>query len=72
MSPHERALYQLGESLGTPVYKLKEMPTSEYFGWLRYYQQKSEEMERQQEVQKGNLLAGSPEDLVRAMTNGRR
>lgn len=72
MSPHEKALFQLGESLSTPVYKLKEMPTSEYFGWLRFYRERSEEIERQQEVRDGNLLAGSTDDLVRAMTNGKR
>lgn len=71
MSPHERALYQLGESLSTPLYILKKMPISEYFGWLQFYREKSEESERQEQLRKGNLMAGSPEDLVRAMTGGK-
>lgn len=36
MTTEERNLYALAERLHTPVFKLREMPYSEYLGWIKY------------------------------------
>jgi hypothetical protein len=48
------------------VFELGAMPTSEYFGWIKFYQEKS----RQQEADSGNLLAMSDDDLIKGLTGG--
>jgi len=72
LSPHERNLYHLAENLSMPVYQLLDMPVSEYFGWLEFYRIRQEEKEIQERKAKGDLLAGTPEEMVLAMTGGKR
>lgn len=67
-NPHEFNLYQLAENLSRPVYELKRMPVSEYFGWLRFYQARSEQQEKEERKAKGDLMASdSNADFVKAM-----
>lgn len=49
------------------VWEVKEMPTSEYLGWVAYF----EEKERRKQVKKGNLMAMNPEDISKAFPRGR-
>ncbi len=66
MGSQEFGLYYLAETLGAPLYELKEkMPMSEYSGWIKYYAQRRE----QEEVaaDKDNLLA-DPNRLLNTLT----
>ena len=66
MTPYRQSLYTLAENLGKMVCELDAMPSSEYFGWIQFYQEKS----RQQDADNGNLLAMSNEDLIKGLTGG--
>lgn len=66
MSEMEVSLYTLAENLGKMRHELDAMPSSEYFGWIKFYQEKS----RKQEADNGNLLAMSDEDLIKGLTGG--
>lgn len=70
MTQHEENLFALAERLSMGVWQLKQMPISEYFGWMRYCQKLQEERQRQEEVNKGNLLAMSTQDMIKAATGG--
>lgn len=48
------------------VWEIKQMPASEYSGWIKFYTEKS----RQQEADNGNLLAMDNDDLIRGLTGG--
>lgn len=67
MSPHERTVFHLAENLSTPVYRLLDMPVSEYFKWIEFYRIKAEERELEERRAKGDLLAGTPEEMIKAM-----
>lgn len=57
-------VYSLAEVLGKCVHELREMPTTEYFGWIAYFNEKA----RKREVEKGNLLAMDPDEMIKAAT----
>jgi hypothetical protein len=56
-NPHEKNMFYLAETLSTPVYLLLDMPVSEYFGWVKHFQERAKEQERQQKKKDGDLLA---------------
>lgn len=57
-------MYAIAEVLHKCVYEVEQMSTSEYFGWLSFY----EEKQRQREADNGNLLAMDPDNMVGALT----
>jgi hypothetical protein len=62
-------LYQLAESLKTPVYELKEkMPISEYHGWVEFYTRTNEEREIESKLGGKKNLLNNPNDLVQGLT----
>ena len=71
MTQHEENLFALAERLSMGVWQLKQMPVSEYFAWMRYFEKRHQEQERQQQAADGNLLAMNTSDMVKAATGGR-
>jgi hypothetical protein len=62
-------LYQLAESLHTPVYELKQnMPMSEYKGWIEYYDRGNKEREIQSKLGGKKNLLDDPNSLVQGLT----
>ena len=47
------------------------MPSSELVGWINFYQAKSKDKKRQEEVSKGNLLAMDESELAATFGKGR-
>jgi hypothetical protein len=70
MTQHEENLFALAERLSMGVWQLKQMPVSEYFGWMKYFQKRQAEAERQEQINKGNLLAMSTDEMIKAATGG--
>jgi hypothetical protein len=58
MTVEERNLYALAERLHTPVYMLRNMPYSEYRGWIEYLSQPEDN---------GKNLLNNPAGLVAAV-----
>jgi len=48
------------------VWECKELPASEYLGWIAYF----EEKERKKEVKRGNIMAMDSEELTKAFPRG--
>lgn len=68
INPHEKNLFQLAEVLSTPVFCLRDMPVSEYFGWIRHFREKAEAQELAERKKNGDLLAlDNNEQFVQAM-----
>lgn len=68
INPHEKNLFQLAEVLSTPVFRLRDMPVSEYFGWIRHFREKAEAQELAERKKNGDLLAlDNNEQFVQAM-----
>lgn len=70
MNQHEQNLYALAERLSMGVWQLKNMPVSEYFGWMRYINLRAEEAEKESQAAKGNLLAMDTSQIVKRVTGG--
>ena len=60
------SIFNLAKTLGKCVYEIEAMPASEYFGWIKYF----EELARLNEVGKGNILAMEPDEMIKAVTGG--
>lgn len=71
MTQHEENIFALAERLSMGVWQLKQMPVSEYFGWMKYFEKRRQEAEREHQVRDGNLLAMNTSDMVKAATGGR-
>ena len=56
-------LHYLAEKLGKTLGEIKAMPYSEYNSWKRYYKQLNDEMKREEEKSKGNLMYMDPNDI---------
>jgi hypothetical protein len=64
MSPMEMGAYTLAENLGMTVTRLKkEMPMSEYYGWMKYHG----ERQRQDKAADGDLLSMDEDDMIKGM-----
>jgi hypothetical protein len=62
-------LYQLAETLGTPVYELKRnMPISEYQGWIEFFDRSNKEREMAAKLGGKKNLLDNPNDLVQGLT----
>jgi len=57
MTGEERTLYALAERLHTPVYRLTDMPYSEFLNWIEYFREPADSK---------NLL-NNPEGMVAAV-----
>lgn len=68
MSPIEKNLFHLAERLHMGVWQLKQMPVSEYFGWVKYINEQSEERDRSERAAKGDLTAMTPQQIISRMT----
>lgn len=47
-------------------WELDAMPSSEYFGWIKFYNLKA----KQEDADNGNILAMSNDDLIKGLTGG--
>jgi hypothetical protein len=62
-------LFQLAQTLGTPVYELKEnMPISEYHGWIEFFDRVNKEREIESKLGGQKNLLNNPNDLVQGLT----
>jgi hypothetical protein len=62
-------LYQLAQTLGTPVYELKRnMPISEYQGWIEFFARIEKEREIESKLGGKKNLLNNPNDLVQGLT----
>lgn len=68
MKPHEENLYSLAEHLRMAVWQVKQMPCSEYFGWIRYLNAKAEERDIAERKAKGDMTVMSPQEIVSRLT----
>lgn len=50
------------------VWQVKQMPCSEYFGWIRFLQQQAEEREIEERKAKGDMTVMSPAEIVARLT----
>ena len=50
------------------VWQLKQMPVSEYFGWVKFINEQNEERDRAERAAKGDLTAMTPEQIISRMT----
>lgn len=57
-------MYAIAEVLHKDVQEVRDMPSSDYFGWLAFYEQRSREQEKEQ----GNLLAMDEDEMVSNLT----
>lgn len=60
-------MYALAESLHKGVWELHDMPASEYNGWMLFHAERV----RQREVEKGNLMAMTEEEMIGNLTGER-
>lgn len=68
MKSHEYNLYALAERLNMAVWQVKQMPCSEYFGWLRYLQEQAERREIEERKAKGDMTVMTPAEIVSRLT----
>lgn len=68
MLPVERNLYHLAERLNKFVWEVRQMPVTEYFGWIAHFQEQAEERDRQERVAKGDMTAMTPEQILSRLT----
>ncbi len=68
MTQHEENLFALAERLSMGVWQLKQMPVSEYFGWVEFINEQNEERDRSERAAKGDLTAMTPEQIISRMT----
>lgn len=57
-------MYAIAEALHKDVQEVRDMPASDYFGWLAFYQHRNREQEKEQ----GNLLAMDEDEIVSKLT----
>lgn len=53
--------YSLAEMLHKFLWEVEQLPSSEYMGWIAYFDEK----ERKKEVEKGNLMAMNEDEIAR-------
>jgi hypothetical protein len=68
MKPVDKNLFHLAERLHKCVWEIRQMPITEYFGWLSHFQEQAEERDREQRVAKGDMTAMSPDQILSRMT----
>lgn len=68
MLPVERNLYHLAERLNKFVWEVRQMPITEYFGWISHFEAQAEERDRQERVAKGDMTAMTPEQILSRLT----
>lgn len=68
MKPHEQNLFALAERLNMAVWQIKQMPCSEYFGWIAYLQKQAEDREIADRKAKGDMTVMTPEEIVQRLT----
>ena len=68
MTQHEHNLFALAERLNMAVWQIKQMPCSEYFGWLLFFQKQQEEREIEERKAKGDMTVMSPAEIVSRLT----
>jgi len=55
-------MYSIAEILHKFVWECEQMSSSEYMGWIAYFDEK----ERKKEVSKGNLIAMNDDEITKA------
>lgn len=50
------------------VWQVKQMPCSEYFGWIAYLQKQAEERELAERKAKGDMTVMTPAEIVSRLT----
>ena len=68
MRPHEHNLFALAERLNMAVWQVKQMPCSEYFGWIAYLQDQAEKRELADRKAKGDMTVMTPSEIVSRLT----
>jgi hypothetical protein len=68
MKPVDKNLFHLAERLHKCVWEIRQMPITEYFGWLSHFREQAEERDREQRVAKGDMTAMTPEQILSRLT----
>lgn len=68
MKPVEKNLFHLAERLHKCVWEIRQMPITEYFGWLSHLQEQAEERDREQRAAKGDMTAMTPDQILSRLT----
>lgn len=64
MSEERRAFFALAEALHMTVEEVENMRTSEYIGWIEYF----EEKDRQRRASEGDVTAMTSDEMIKNLT----
>lgn len=68
MTPVEQNLFHLAERLHKCVWEIKQMPVTEYFGWITHFNAQAEARDKEERVKKGDMTAMSPQQILSRLT----
>lgn len=68
MTPVEENLFHLAERLHKCVWEIKQMPVTEYFGWITHLNKQAEARDKEERKKKGDMTAMSPAEIVSRLT----
>jgi hypothetical protein len=66
--PIERNLFHLAERLNKFVWEVRQMPITEYLGWIAHFEAQADARETEEKVAKGDMTAMSADQILSRLT----